>query len=70
MPSPTDRSPNTDEMEAVERRILDVQARRRDRIRWQMGKHTAEMAIAAMQSTGEYRRSGKCRSRKRKKRLL
>lgn len=68
MPEP--RTPNTAEMEAVGRRILDVQQRRRERIRWHLGKHTAELAIAALADPHEYRRSGKCRRRKRAKRLL
>lgn len=59
-------NPNTAEMEA---RLRDIQVRRRDRIRWSIGKHTAEMAIAALSRT-EYRKSGKCRRRKRAKRLL
>ena len=60
-------SPTTAEMEA---RIRDIAERRRDRIRWSIGKHTAEMAIAALRERGEYRPSGKRRSRKRNKRLL
>jgi len=60
-------TPNTAEMEA---RIREIQDRRRDRIRWTMGKHTAEMAIAALRAPVEYRASGKRRCRKRKKRLL
>ena len=62
--------PNTAEMEVMQRRILDIQERRRGRIRWQLGKHTAEVAIAAMMSAEPYRRSGKARRRKRNKRLL
>jgi hypothetical protein len=60
-------TPNTAEMEA---RIKEIQVRRRERIRWSIGKHTAEMAIAALQAPREYRASGKRRSRKRSKRLL
>lgn len=60
-------NPNTAEMEA---RIRDIAERRRERIRWSIGKHTAEMAIAALHNRREYRRSGKCRARKRRKRLL
>ena len=60
-------TPNTAEMEA---RIRDISERRRDRIRWSIGKHTAEMAIAALQGPKVYRPSGKRRSRKRAKRLL
>jgi hypothetical protein len=60
-------TPNTAEMKA---RIREIQDRRRDRIRWSIGKHTAEMAIAALREPGAYRPSGKRRCRKRKKRLL
>jgi hypothetical protein len=60
-------NPNTAEMEA---RIKEIQVRRRDRIRWTIGKHTAEMAIAALSEPRVYRASGKRRSRKRAKRLL
>src|SRR4051812_18894969 len=52
--------PNTAEMEAMEKRILAIQERRRDRIRWHLGKHTAEMAIAALADRHEYVASGKC----------
>jgi len=61
------RMPNTAEMEA---RIQEVQDRRRDRIRWSIGKHTAEMAIAALREPRAYRASGKRRCRKKSKRLL
>jgi hypothetical protein len=64
------RKPTTAEMEIVKGRIQDVQATRRDRIRWQITKHTAELAIAALADPRPYRRSGKHRRRKRAKRLL
>ena len=64
------RTPNTAEMEIVKGRIQDLQATRRDRIRWQITKHTAELAIAALADPRPYRRSGKHRRRKRTKRLL
>jgi predicted fused transcriptional regulator/phosphomethylpyrimidine kinase len=70
MPPNDDLTPNTDEMQTMKGRILDIQERRRGRIRWQMGKHTAELAIAALAETRPYRASGKCRRRKRSKRLL
>jgi hypothetical protein len=60
-------TPTTAEMQA---RIREVQDRRRDRIRWSIGKHTAEMAIAALREPRAYRASGKRRSRKKSKRLL
>jgi hypothetical protein len=59
------------ELEEVQRRLQEIQRRKRGRIRWQIGKHTAEMAIDAL---GELprspRRNGKPRRRKRWKRLL
>jgi hypothetical protein len=60
-------TPSTAEMEA---RIREVQHRRRDRIRWSIGKHTAELAIAALREVRPYRPSSKRRARKGKKRLL
>lgn len=60
-------NPNTAEMAA---RLRDISERRRDRIRWSIGKHTAEMAIAALAAARPYRPSGKNRRRKRTKRLL
>ena len=60
-------NPDTAEMKA---RLRDIQERRRDRIRWNIGKHTAELAIAALTRTAEYRPSGKRRRRKRAKRVL
>lgn len=59
--------PDTAEMKA---RIREVQDRRRDRIRWSIGKHTAELAISALAGPREYRPSAKRRARKRTKRLL
>ena len=60
-------NPDTAEMEA---RLRDIAERRRDRIRWHIGKQTAEMAIAALRGPRAYRASGKRRRRKRSKRLL
>ena len=65
-----DMTPNTDEMQVMKRRIVDIQTRRRDRIRWHITKHTAEIAIAALATAAPYRKSAKCRRRKRRKRLL
>ncbi|HET9423944.1 MAG TPA: hypothetical protein VFO55_01125 [Gemmatimonadaceae bacterium] len=70
MPKDEPLTPDTAEMEAMSRRILDIQERRRERIRWNIGKHTAELAIAALTRASGYRRSGKTRRRKRAKRLL
>jgi hypothetical protein len=54
----------------MQARIREVQDRRRDRIRWSIGKHTAELAISALRDPRSYRQSSKRRARKRKKRLL
>jgi hypothetical protein len=50
-----------------------VQRKHRGRIRWSLGKHTAEMAIRALDSPqreGRRPASSKSRRRKRHKRLL
>jgi hypothetical protein len=65
-----DLTPNTGEMETMKGRLRDIQERRRSRIRWHITKHTAELAIAALSDRPPYRPSGKCRRRKRAKRLL
>ena len=70
MPSNDDLTPNTDEMQAMKRRIVEIQENGRSRITWHITKHTAELAMAALARTEEYRASGKCRRRKRTKRLL
>lgn len=59
------------DLEEVQRRLNEIQHRKRGRIRWQIGKHTAEMAIDAFESPSRTCRSGgKQRRRKRWKRLL
>jgi hypothetical protein len=58
-------NPNTAEMEAMQRRILDIQQTHRGRIRWHITKHTAELAIAALRRPEGRRRSAKTRRRKR-----
>ncbi|HEY9228221.1 MAG TPA: hypothetical protein VIP11_16310 [Gemmatimonadaceae bacterium] len=59
-----------DDLEEVERRLKEIQRRKRGRIRWQIGRHTAEMAIDAIEAKPRPPRSGKQRRRKRKKRML
>jgi len=58
----------------VQRRLKEIQIRNRGRIRWNVSKHTAEMAIeaiaAGVTSRAAGRASGKQRRRKRHKRLL
>jgi hypothetical protein len=58
-------------LEEVQRRLQEIQRRKRGRIRWQIGKHTAEMAIEALeQPVKSSPQNGKQRRRKRWKRLL
>ena len=63
-------SDRADDLEEVQRRLADIQRRKRG-IRWHVGKHTAEIAIDAIErsSRGD-RKNGKQRRRKRRKRLL
>lgn len=59
-----------DNLEEVQRRLSEIQSRKRGRIRWSISRHTAEMAIGAIAEPKTPPRSGKARRRKRKKRLL
>lgn len=55
----------------VQRRLKEIQRRKRPRIRWSITRHTAELAIGALGPAHEKpRRSGKPRRRQRRKRLL
>jgi len=55
----------------VERRLKEIQRRKRSRIRWSVSTRTAEIAISAIVSTEDRpRKSAKQRRRKRHKRLL
>lgn len=58
-------------LEEVQRKLSEIQHRKRGRVRWQIGKHTAEMAIDAIESR-ETRapKNSKSRRRKRSKRML
>ena len=63
------------DLEAVQRRLEEIQRRKRGGIRWQMSRHTAELAIEAITATSPDPRhapsaKGKQRRRKRRKRLL
>jgi hypothetical protein len=64
----------TDESEeAVERGLEQIQRTHRGRIRWGIGKQTAELALRALDDSPtnrRHRRSAKSRRRKRHKRLL
>ena len=60
-----------DDLEAVQRQLREIRNRRRSRVRWNVSKHTAEMAIdAILPREKPARRNGKQRRRKRTKRLL
>jgi hypothetical protein len=61
-----------DDLEEVQRRLRDIQRRKRGGIRWHVSRHTAEMALGALgiEQAQPRARSGKQRRRKRKKRLL
>ena len=61
-------------LDEVQQRLQEIQSRKRGGIRWHISKHTAEMAIGALEAGHAGPRtapgSGKQRRRKRKKRLL
>ncbi|HEX4681655.1 MAG TPA: hypothetical protein VH277_03040 [Gemmatimonadaceae bacterium] len=56
----------------VQRRLAEIQSRKRGRIRWAIGRHTAELAIGALDVDRKIAstKNGKQRRRKRNKRLL
>jgi anti-sigma factor RsiW len=64
------------DLEEVQRRLDEIQRRKREGIRWQMSRHTAEREIVAFEAAApDEQRSpppgkGKQRRRKRRKRLL
>jgi hypothetical protein len=62
------------EMEDVGRRLKEIQASHGGRIHWHVSKHTAELAIEALEPRAKHatkpQGSGKRRRRKRHKRLL
>jgi hypothetical protein len=63
-------SDDADDLDEVRRRVEEIQRRKRTRIRWRIGQHTAELAIVAIEKPAKSRRNGKSRRRKRNKRLL
>jgi hypothetical protein len=64
-------SDNAGDLEEVRRRLQDIQRTKRGRIKWQIGKHTAELAIGAIAPPeNNERKRGKSRRRQKKKRLL
>jgi len=61
------------DLEEVQRRLDEIQRRKRSGIRWQMSRHTAELAIEAIEAAAPEpppHGNGKPRRRKRRKRLL
>ena len=64
--------PLVENLEEVQERLREIQSRKRGRIRWSISRHTAEMALHALEEDRPRQRlkSGKARRRKRKKRLL
>lgn len=68
-----DSGTNDEPMDEVKGRLDEIKRAHRGRIRWRFSKHTAEIAIRALESEtapAQPRKSGKSRRRKRKKRLL
>ena len=67
----TDDQKNLDE---VQRRLREIQRRKRPNVRWAISRHTAELALDALESHGPNVRTpgpaAKARRRKRYKRLL
>jgi hypothetical protein len=58
------------DLSAVEARITELQRRKRKTVRWHMSRDTVERAIAAITGDRLVVGTGKCRRRKRHKRLL
>ncbi len=69
-----ERAAPDDALEQVEEKLAKIQQQHRGKIRWRITKHTAELAIRALNETtparDASRRGGKSRRRKRNKRLL
>jgi len=69
-----DGSMSADEnLEEVQRKLLEIQRRKRGRVRWTISRHTAEMALDALGVTERPKaepQNSKSRRRKRTKRLL
>lgn len=60
-----------DDLAAVKERLAEIQKRKRGRMRWNMSRHTAELALGALvDRPPRDRPSAKSRRRKRHKRLL
>jgi hypothetical protein len=71
--APMTGEPQSGDLNEVQRRLEEIQSRKRGGMRWGVSKHTAEMALVALEIGGGAKtalRSGKGRRRKRMKRLL
>jgi hypothetical protein len=68
----TDDAPK--DLEEVQRRLGEIQSRKRGETRWTISRHTAEMAMEAIAEprppSPAAKSNGKSRRRKRRKRLL
>jgi len=62
------------DLEEVQRRLDEIQSRKRGETRWTISRHTAEMAMDAIAEprspSSAAKSNGKSRRRKRRKRLL
>ena len=62
------------DLEEVQRRLDEIQSRKRGETRWTISRHTAEMAMEAIAeprlAPAAAKSGGKSRRRKRRKRLL
>jgi hypothetical protein len=59
-----------DDLDEVRQRVEEIQRKKRGRIQWRIGRHTAELAIEAIEEPAKPARKGKSRRRQPKKRLL
>jgi len=66
---------DSENIEEVRRRLEEIQQNKRGRMRWSVSRHTAELALVALDEatslvSASRAKSGKARRRKRHKRLL
>lgn len=68
----SDGEDSPEHLQEVQRRLAEIQQRKRGRVRWTVGQHTAELALDALGVDRKIasKRHGKQRRRKRRKRLL
>jgi hypothetical protein len=69
------RVSDSENIEEVRRRLEEIQQKKRGRVRWSVSRHTAELALVALDEASPLAspsraKSGKARRRKRHKRLL